>query len=83
MPIFSWFGGKQEEKPPAKEHTFNVKMSCNGCCNAVKKAVEGKGGVHNVTCDLEKQLVTISGWLNKDEAEGYLKASGKQYSAVQ
>lgn len=71
------------EKPPVKEHRFNVKMSCNGCCNAVKKAVEGKGGVHGVQCDLEKQLVTISGWLTQAEAEGYLKASGKEYSYVQ
>lgn len=82
MVIFSWFGGKPEEKPAVQEHRFSVKMSCQGCCNAVKKAVEGKGGVQGVQCDLDKQMVTISGWLNKAEAESYLRASGKQYTLV-
>jgi copper chaperone CopZ len=83
MAIFSWFGGKPEDRPPAKHYIFSVKLSCNGCCNAVRKAVEGKGGVHGVHCNLEKQEVTISGWLSRDEAEEYLQGAGKDFRFVE
>lgn len=83
MPIFSWLGGNSADKPADKHHKFAIKMSCNGCCNAIKKAVEGKGGVHKVECDLEKQQVDISGWLTKEEAEEYLRATGKDFSFVE
>lgn len=81
-PIFGWFGGRPEDRPPIKQHVFNVKLNCANCCAAVKKAVEGRGGVHNVKCDLADQQVTIEGWLTREEAEECMAGTGKAYSHV-
>lgn len=82
MPIFGIFGGKKEDRPPMKRHLFKVKLNCGSCCSAVKKAVEGKGGVQAVECSVDKQEVVIEGWLSQEEASGYLSKAGKEHSFI-
>lgn len=79
MPIFAWLGSTNTaNKPPVLNHKFTVKLNCEGCCKAVKKTVEACGGVQRVDCDVNSQTVTVSGWMTREEAEEFLKRSGKE-----
>lgn len=82
MAIFDWFGGQAGDRPPTLTHTFACKLNCNGCCNAVRKAVDGQPGVKRVHCSVDNQQVVIEGWLSEKEAEEHMKKAGKEFKLM-
>jgi copper chaperone len=53
-------------------------ISCEGCANAIKKAVGGLPGVSEVSVDVEKQEITVShqGAVTRDALASTLDKAG-------
>jgi len=60
--------------------TMTVKMTCNGCANAVKKALGNVNGVTEVQTDLDKQKVYVKGTASPQDCLKAVKGTGKECS---
>ncbi|KXS21612.1 heavy metal transport/detoxification protein [Gonapodya prolifera JEL478] len=58
-------------------YSFKVGMSCNGCVNAVNKALSRTEGVSKVDISLENQLVNVTASIPKDAVFEAIKKTGK------
>jgi copper chaperone len=70
---------------------YQVKMSCGGCANAVRKALSScpglklnnlNLGIENVDIDLERQTITIKGIATPDCVQKALQSTGKSFSPI-
>ncbi|KAJ3339973.1 Cytosolic copper metallochaperone [Gonapodya sp. JEL0774] len=60
-----------------QSYSFKVGMSCNGCVNAVNKALTRTEGVSKVDISLEKQLVNVTASIPKEAVFDAIKKTGK------
>ncbi|KAI9142479.1 heavy metal-associated domain-containing protein [Paraphysoderma sedebokerense] len=62
------------------QYKFNVKMTCGGCSNAVKKALERLNDVSKIDISMEAQTVTVETSLPKEKVFEAIKKTGKEVS---
>ncbi|KAG5853253.1 hypothetical protein ANANG_G00071130 [Anguilla anguilla] len=57
---------------------FGVQMTCNGCVNAVRTALEGTQGVQSVEIDLAQEQVLVESSLTSQEVQSLIESTGRR-----
>mmetsp|Transcript_6159 Transcript_6159/g.10940 ORF Transcript_6159/g.10940 Transcript_6159/m.10940 type:complete len:323 (-) Transcript_6159:134-1102(-) len=68
----------QEKSAVMLDYELAVKMTCEGCASAVRKALESCAEVSAVDIDLEKEIVVVTSSLRGDEIVAKLEEAGRE-----
>lgn len=55
-----------------------VHMDCEGCERKIRKALQKIEGVQEVEIDMERQKVTVTGWVNHDKVLKVVRKTGRK-----
>ncbi|CAD5188366.1 heavy metal-associated isoprenylated plant protein 28-like [Musa acuminata AAA Group] len=55
-----------------------VHMDCSGCESKIRKALLKLEGVHDVEIDMERQKVTVTGWVDQKKALKAVRKTGRR-----
>ncbi|WOL08234.1 heavy metal-associated isoprenylated plant protein 20-like [Canna indica] len=57
---------------------MSVHMDCSGCESKIRKALKKLHGVHDVDIDMERQKVTVMGWVDQKKALKAVRRTGRR-----
>ncbi|VVB05932.1 unnamed protein product [Arabis nemorensis] len=75
--MFDWIHGNSRLPLALSVVELLVDMDCQGCEKKVRKAISKLDGVDTIEIDVDRQKVTVTGYVDRDEVLKMVKRTGR------